>query len=127
MTIASEFQELFNFLRDTATDKALQQDVPLAGTALQAVPAALFSTLQQQIATALTSVGDDASAIAAAINGLSGDLVTASVNGDIVTITIDTSDTPRSAPSMSASTSASATSTSASKGTRASPRRSALP
>ncbi len=93
MTIATEFQNLFNFLVNTAVDKALDQDLPLAGAALQAVPAALFSALQADIAGALNGVGDDANAIATAINGLPGDLVTATVNAGIVTITIDTSDT----------------------------------
>ncbi len=92
MTIAGEFQNLFAFLRDTAVDKALDQDIPLAGAALQAVPAALFSALEADIASALDSVGDDATAIATAINDLPGDLLTASVSGGVVTITIDTSD-----------------------------------
>jgi hypothetical protein len=92
VTIAGEFQNLFAYLRDTAVDKALSQDIPLAGTALQAVPAALFSALQADIAQALQGVGDDAAAIAAAINGLPGDLVTASAASGVVTITIDTSD-----------------------------------
>jgi len=80
MTIAGEFQSLFTFLRDTATDKALDQDIPLAGAALQAVPVALFAALQQQVATALNGVGDDAAAIAAAINGIPGDLITATMS-----------------------------------------------
>jgi hypothetical protein len=57
VTIADEFQNLFAFLRDTAVDKALDQDIPLAGAALQAVPAALFSALQADIAEALDGVG----------------------------------------------------------------------
>jgi hypothetical protein len=35
VSIASEFQNLFAFLRDTAVDKALDQDIPLAGAALK--------------------------------------------------------------------------------------------
>ena len=91
MTIASEFQSLFTFLVDTAVKEALQQDVPLAGTALQAVPAALFEALQDDIADALQGVPEDANAIATAIDALDG--LTATASAGIVTISIDTSDT----------------------------------
>ncbi len=92
MTIAGEFGSLFAFLRDTAIDKAIGQDIPLIGTALDGVSTALFSALEADLAAALDGIGDDPTAIVDAINGLPGDLVTASAVGDVVTITITGSD-----------------------------------
>ena len=90
MTIATEFTSLFTKLVETVADKALDQDLPIAGAALQAIPTSLFSNL-----SGLTSLTEDnAAAIEAAINTLATtpgaviDGLSATSSGNVVTITL---------------------------------------
>lgn len=74
MTIAQEFTSLFNYINTTATDAALQQNLPLLASAL---PSDLdpFGALSDQIASELedlltSNANPSASDIAAALDGL---------------------------------------------------------
>src|SRR5262245_6641918 len=91
--LATELASLFSNLRADAIDKALGSDIPLVGTALETASAAFFTTLQDQITSALAGK-TTAAEIAAALNGIAGSPVTATDNGDgTVSIEIKASDT----------------------------------
>ncbi len=92
MPVAPQLSALFALLRDEAIVPGLS-DLPIVGTALDALPELLdFDELQDEIAAALAAVDDladpaaQATALAEALDDL--DSVTATATGSVVDITI---------------------------------------